>query len=114
MVWMKWLGLLVATLTVLVAGLVAYGSWRWKEGSAALLARLEAARVPLAVARYDARELLGLPAPVQRYLRAALTDRQAIITAVSIRHAGTFNMSGTAEQWKPFTSQQRVITAARI
>ena len=106
---MKWLGLVVATLTVLVVGLMTYGSWRWKEGSTALLARLEAARVPHAVTRYDARELLGLPAPVQRYFRAALTDGQAIVTAVSIRHAGTFNMSATAEQWKPFTSQQRDI-----
>ena len=110
MVWMKWLVLLAATLTLLCAGLVAYGSWRWNERSAALLARLEAARVPNAQARYDAREIEGLPAPVQRYFRAALTDGQAIITAVSIQHAGTFNMSATAEQWKPFTSQQRVIT----
>ncbi len=107
---MKWLGLLVATLTALVVGLMAYGSWRWNERSATLITRMEAARVPHAVARYDARELLGLPAPVQRYFRAALTDGQAVITAVSIRHAGTFNMSATAEQWKPFTSQQRVIT----
>ena len=108
--WMKWLGLLVATLTVLVVGLMAYGSWRWNERSTRLMARLEAARVPHAVARYDARELQALPAPVQRYFRAALTDGQAIITAVSIRHAGTFSMSATAGQWKPFTSQQRVIT----
>ena len=110
MAWMKWLGLLVATLAVLVVGLTAYGSWRWNQGSAALLARLEAARQPHAVARYDTRELEGLPAPVQRYFRAALTDGQAIVTAVSIRHAGTFNMSTSGEQWKPFTSQQRVIT----
>jgi hypothetical protein len=110
MVWMKWIGLLVATLTVLVVCLMAYGSWRWNEGSTALLARLEAARLPHAVVRYDPREIQGLPAPVQRYFRAALTDGQAIIAAVSIRHAGTFNMSASAEQWKPFTSQQRVIT----
>ena len=107
---MKWLGLFVATVTVLGAGLMAYGSWRWNERSTALLAKLEAARVPHAVVRYDSRELLSLPAPVQRYFRAALTDGQAIITAASIRHAGTFNTSATAEQWKPFTSQQRVIT----
>ena len=110
MTWMKWLGLVVATLAVLAVGLTAYGSWRWNQGSAAFLARLEAARQPHAVARYDAREIEGLPAPVQRYFRAALTDGQAIVTAVSIRHAGTFNMSATAEQWKPFTSEQRVIT----
>ena len=57
MVWMKWLGRLVATLTLLVMGLAADGSWRWKEGSAARLARLEAARVPHRVVRYDRREL---------------------------------------------------------
>ena len=110
MTWMKWLGFAVATLTVLVVGITVYGSWRWKDGSAAFLARLEAARQPQAVARYDAREIEGLPVPVQRYFRAALTDGQAIVTAVSIRHAGTFNMSATAVQWKPFTSEQRVIT----
>ena len=110
MLWMKWFGVLVATLTVLVVGLMAYGSWRWNEGTTALLSRLEAARLPHAVARYDTREIQALPAPVQRYFRAALTDGQAIITAVSIRHGGTFNMSATVEQWKPFTSQQRVIT----
>ena len=110
MAWMKWLWLVVATLAVLAVGLAAYGSWRWNQGSAAFLARLEATRQPHAVTRYDAREIEGLPAPVQRYFQAALTDGQAIVTAVSIRHAGTFNMSVTAEQWKPFTSQQRVIT----
>lgn len=110
MAWMKWLGILLVTLTVLAVGLMAYGSWRWNESTQALLARLEAAREPHAVVRYDARELDGLPAPVQRYFQAALTDGQAIIAAVSIQHAGTFNMSATAEQWKPFTSQQRVIT----
>lgn len=110
MVWLKWLGLFVAALTVLVVGLLTYGSWRWSERSTALLARLEAARMPHAVARYDSRELVGLPAPVERYFRAALTDGQYVIASVSLRHAGTFNMSAGAEQWKPFTSQQRVIT----
>ena len=110
MTWLKWFGLVVAILAVLVVALAAYGLWRWKEHSATLLAKLELARQPHAVARYDTREIEGLPAPVQRYFRAALTDGQAIVTAVSIRHAGTFNMSANGEQWKPFTSEQRVIT----
>ena len=33
-----------------------------------------------------------------------------MISAVSVAHAGTFNTSETGEQWKPFTSTQRVIT----
>jgi hypothetical protein len=33
-----------------------------------------------------------------------------MIEAVSVAHSGTFNMSETGEQWKPFTSTQRVVT----
>ena len=47
---------------------------------------------------------------MQRYFRAALKDGQPVVTALSIDMAGTFNMSATAEQWKPFTSRQRVVT----
>lgn len=110
MFWIKWLGLLAATLTVLVMGAMAYGSWRWGKETTVLLARLEGARMPHPVTRYDAREIVGLPGPVQRYFQAALVDGQAIVAAVSVNHVGTFNMSESAEQWKPFTSQQRVIT----
>jgi hypothetical protein len=49
---------------------------------------------------------------VQRYVRAVLTDGQPIIAAATIEMAGTINMSATAEQWKPFTSHQRVVTSA--
>lgn len=61
-------------------------------------------------ARFDAHELEGLPPPVQRYFRAVLTDGQPIIAAATIEMTGTMNMSATAEQWKPFTSRQRVVT----
>ena len=108
--WMKWFGLLVATPTVLVAGFTAYGSARWNERSTVLLAKFEAACGSHAVLGYAAREIEAQPAPVQRYFRAALTDGQAIVAAVPIRQAGTFNISAAAEQWKPFTPQQRVIT----
>jgi hypothetical protein len=60
--------------------------------------------------RYYARELEGLPAPVQRYFHAVLKEGQPIIAAASIELAGTFNMSARGEQWKPFISQQRVVT----
>lgn len=33
-----------------------------------------------------------------------------MISAVSVEHTGTFNMSETGEQWRAFTSTQRVIT----
>ena len=112
MVWLKWLGVAIAVLLVVGLSAAAYGSWHWERGTKAITARLEAARITSSTlpARYDARELEGLPAPVQRYFRAVLKDGQPIIAAASIEQAGTFNMSETAQQWKPFTAKQRVIT----
>ena len=101
---------LLALLLLLAIGAAIYGSRRWKQGTREILTQLEAARISPASAGYDARELEGMPAPVQRYFRLALQDGQPIVTAASVTHTGTFNMSATAEQWRPFTSTQRVIT----
>lgn len=72
-------------------------------------AKLEAARLPIGQKAYSTKELIGLPAPVQRYFRAVLTDGQPMVLAVSVKQTGTFNMSETGEQWRPFVSTQRVI-----
>lgn len=108
--WMKWVGLLLGLLAVAVVGLNVLGEWRWASGTRALMAQLDAARVAPAPARYNARELDGLPAPVQRYFRAALQDGQPIIAAATVDHTGTFNLGETTDNWKPFTSHQRVVT----
>ena len=97
-------------LAALIAAAIAYGMHRWDRETEELRARLESTRVHGEPGRFHVSELEGLPAPVQRYFRAALTDGQRMIAAVSIQHAGTFNMSETGEDWKPFTSNQRVIT----
>jgi hypothetical protein len=114
MTWLKWSGVAFAVLLLAGMGAVAYGSWRWEQGTKAILTRLEAARISPSAStlptRYDARELDGLPAPVQRYFRAVLKDGQSVIAAASMEQVGTFNMSETAQQWKPFTARQRVIT----
>ena len=116
MTWLLWLGVCLVVLAFAAVGLTAFGERRWAEEVTALQANLEAGRLdgkPGATSlptRYDARELEGLPAPVQRYFRAVLKDGQPIITAVTIDIAGTFNLSPTGEQWKPFTSRQRVVT----
>jgi hypothetical protein len=91
-------------------GLAAFGAARWAGATKALLGQLEASRQPATAERYDARELEGLPAPVQRYFRAVLKDGQPILTAVTVQHTGTFNVSASGERWMPFTSQQRVLT----
>ncbi len=110
------LGLLLCVLVLAAVGVSADGGRRWAVAMQALQVKLEAGRIdgqqrPQSTpTRYDARELEGLPAPVQRYFRAVLKDGQPIITAVTIAMAGRFNMSATGEQWKPFTSRQRVST----
>jgi hypothetical protein len=109
------LGILLGGLVVLAIGLRAVGAARWAGMIRAHTTRLEAGSVDArgrlpSPARFDARELEGLPPPVQRYFRAVLTDGQPIISAASIEMTGTMNMSTDAEQWKPFTSRQRVVT----
>ena len=71
MTWLLWLGLVLCLLAVAAVGLSAYGSNRWTDATRTLTRRLEAARIdekvrPPSPARFDSRELEGLPAPVQR------------------------------------------------
>lgn len=115
MTWLLWLGLVLCVLAVVAVALSALGAKRWADATQTLTGRLEAARTdeevrPPSPGRYDSGELEGLPAPVQRYFRAVLKEGQPIIAAVTVELAGTFNLSATDEQWKPFTSRQRVVT----
>ena len=115
MPWLLWLGLVLCLLVVAAVGISAYGSKRWTDATLRLTRGLDAARIDARVnppppTRYDSRELEGLPAPVQRYFRAVLKEGQPVIAAATVELAGTFNMSATDEQWKPFTSRQRVVT----
>jgi hypothetical protein len=82
----------------------------WQSRTKELLAKLESSRVPIAPGTYDPRELDPLPSPVQRYFRTVLKEGQPLVAAVSVEHTGTFNKSDQRENWKPFTSTQRVTT----
>ena len=93
-----------------VGGALLYGASRWRAGTRDLRARLEAARVPVQPQIVDFRELDDLPAPVQRYFRKVLKDGKPMVAGVYVRHSGTFNLGEMADQWKPFTSEQRVLT----
>jgi hypothetical protein len=99
----------LALVACLVAGLL-YGAYRWNVGTKELRARLDAARVPIRPQVVDFRELDGLPVPVQRYFRAVLKEGQPMVAGVRVQHRGTFNIGETADQWKPFTSDQQVVT----
>lgn len=86
------------------------GSYRWNRKTSELRTRLAESRLPTRPLTVDFRELEGLPVPVQRYFRAVLTDGQDMLGVARVRHAGTFNMGEDSSGWKPFTSDQLVIT----
>ena len=111
MIWLKGFAVTLLALAVLASALGAWGARRWQAGTRALVEQMEAARLPPAPPRYHGeRELPGLPEPVQRYFRTVLTEGQPIVDAVTVEHHGVFNMGEGTEQWKPFTSGQRIVT----
>jgi hypothetical protein len=115
MTWLLCSSLIVCSLVAVALGIAALGAKRWTDATLTLMGGLEAAQLdgagnPPRPTRYDSRELEGLPAPVRRYFRAVLKEGQPIIAAATIELAGTFNLSATGEQWKSFTSRQRVVT----
>lgn len=97
-------------LGTVVAGAGLYGNRRWNAGTRALRARLDKAGVAPAAQTVDFRELEGLPVPVQRYFTLVLEDGQPMVKGVSMRHSGFFNLGETADRWRRFTSDQKVVT----
>jgi hypothetical protein len=100
---------IVAAVVAAVAAVVVVGALRWEAGTRELRARLDASRIPVEPKVVAFGELEGLPAPVQRFFRTVLQEGQPVVSGVRVQHRGTFNMGETTEQWKPFTSDQRVI-----
>jgi len=100
----------IVVLAFVITVAILYGANRWQSDTRELHAKIEAARVLITPKSYDPRELENLPSPVKHYFRTVLKEGQPLVAAVSVEHTGTFNMSETGEQWKPFKSTQRVIT----
>jgi len=103
----------VIAFAVVLAAALFYAKFHWESGTRSLRDRLEAARVSTEPRVFTGGELEGLPASVQRYFREVLREGYPIVAAVTVQHQGTFNMSQTSEQWKPFTSAQRVVPPQR-
>jgi hypothetical protein len=101
----------VLALAAIYAVAFAYGAARWKAHTRELRARLDSARSPVRQQTVDFSELEGLPDPVRRYFRTVLEDGQSVVSGATVQHDGTFNMSETDEQWKPFASEQQVVTS---
>lgn len=104
------LTIVLLLLLAVVGVLVACGSFHWARGTRKLRVDLDSAAQPATPERVDFRALEGLPSPVQRYLRTVLKDGQQMVTGVHVRHRGTFNMGETGDRWRPFDSDQRVVT----
>lgn len=107
--WLKTTIIFLLALLILIPALLVYGFSRWNARTQALLIRLDAARVAITPTRVDFRELEALPAPAQRFFRTALKDGAPMISALTVKHVGTFNMGQTDDQWKPFSSTQRSV-----
>lgn len=107
---MKWGLWTLAGLASLGVAVWGAGQWRWSVKTRTLIDRLDAAREQAPAQRFDPDELRNLPEPVARYLRLVLPPGTPIVRAVELTHLGTFNMGQSAEQWRPFTSRQYVIT----
>jgi hypothetical protein len=108
--WMRmWLTASVLTLVALAvcgAGGFVYGASRWQRKTKDLRARLEAARMPITPATFDAREIEDLPSPVRRYFRAVLRDGQPIVGGVRLSQEGQFRQSDREDGWRPFKAIQ--------
>ncbi|MBV0882016.1 hypothetical protein KTQ42_22310 [Noviherbaspirillum sp. L7-7A] len=86
------------------------GKRRWEAGTKALRERIEAARLPVMPRTVDLDALDGLPAPVQRYFRTVLRQGMPMLASARMQHRGMFNMGSQEASWKPFESDQLVVT----
>lgn len=107
---LKTIGIGVLVVAAIAAAVAVYGGVSWNAGTRELRERLAAACIPHDTRHVDFAELDELPDPVQRYFRTVLEDGAPIVAEVRVQHRGTFDMGTTAEQWKPFISDQLVYT----
>lgn len=108
MIWTLTIVMLVVALAERIA--VVAGRRRWSRLTRQLHAGLETGGALPGPAVVDFQELASLPVPVQRYFRVALTDGQPRIQRVQVRHRGLLNLSPEGERWRPFVSEQVIVS----
>lgn len=89
-----------------LTGAMVFGTRRWALRTKEMRAKLRAGLEPIRPGRVDLNAVDRLPAPVQRYLRVALTDGKPMVAEARLEHRGKFNMGQVADKWKAFTSNQ--------
>jgi hypothetical protein len=100
-------------LLVAIVGLafVWHAQRRWTSVSAALIGQLQAGAGANGPTAYREADLAGLPAPVARYFRTALTEGQPLIRQARIRWRGEFNLGEPGhDRWVPFFALQEFST----
>ncbi|MDF3036699.1 MAG: hypothetical protein K0S28_1973 [Paucimonas sp.] len=107
---LKVIALIAIGIAVILSALLLFGALRWNTGTRDIRQRLDAARTDIRPQRVDFRELDRLPAPVRTYFRSVLKEGRPMIAGARLKHRGTFNMSEDGDQWRPFTSDQCVVT----
>lgn len=109
---MRWLLLALAVLVAAAAILVPVQARRWGQETAIATAALTAS-VPASLPAVSLGALEGIPAPVQRYLRLALTDGQARPATVRLQQSGRLRTGVESEQWLAFTAEETIAPDAR-
>lgn len=100
---------LLALIVAAVVGALLVAATRWNRASTALVRELERQSAERTIPLRPSDELTALPAPVQRYLRAALGTDSPTIQFARIEQAGEFLLKAPNE-WRPFHSTQYIAT----
>lgn len=108
--WWKIILSLILILIIALVVIIFWGKQRWKAETRTIRQNLEAAQGPMPATYFDPADIADLPPVVQRYFNTVLKKGQPIVTRVQVRHRGMFNMGQTKDNWKPFNSDQVVIT----
>jgi len=105
---MKIVALILGLLLLCLGGLLAFGEYRWRAGTARLVARLKQGGSAASRARFSASQLEGLPVPVIRYFRAALRDGQPLVRYAHFQQKGQFLLQ--LGKWASFEATQEIAT----
>jgi hypothetical protein len=107
-------GLMIAGGVIVIAFVIAVFIGRARERASAdeLIKRLmkDASRPVAGRVQFDS--FAGLPAPVVRYFKLALTEGQPPISKATIRQSGVLRTSTASEHWSSFDALQIVVPPA--
>jgi hypothetical protein len=102
--------LILGLLVIGVSSLIAIGDYLWRKRTAGLLARLRRGSTTPRSTVFTEADLVGLPAPAVRYLRAVLHDGQRAVRYAHLTQRGHFLVRPTPDGWRPFVATQHFAT----